>query len=179
MTTPKARAELTGVPAHSALQPLLDGADFYDAYRFSVSGPDQPPLGIFMAVMATPPAWVDRLMWLRNRVVERLGLKDLGRLGGFSPSKPLSEYRPGDRVGIFTIQEIRDGEIIMGDKDRHLDVWLSLCLMPADGGGRRAVLSTVVRNRNALGRLYMLVVKPLHRIIAPAVVNAYLARSPG
>lgn len=174
------RAELTTVPAHSALLPLLDGADFHDAYRFPVSGPDgQPPLGVFMAAMAAAPAWVDRLMWLRNRIVERLGLKDLGLLGGFRPSKPLSDYGPGDRVGIFTIQEIRGGEIIVGDKDRHLDVWLSLCLMPADGDGRCAVLTTVVRNRNALGRVYMLVVKPLHRIIAPAVLNAYLARSAG
>ncbi len=164
---------------HSAVRRHLEGADFHDAYRFPLHDPNLSALEIVVAIMARTPAWIDRLMWLRNRLVQLVGLKDLGVLATVDPSKPASSYRPGDRVGIFSIGEIADSEVIVGDSDKHLDVWLSVCKLPADGSGHWAVITTVVRTKNTLGRFYMLVVKPLHRIIAPATVRAYVSRSVG
>lgn len=173
------QVELSEVPMHSALRPLLDGADFHDTYRFPLSDPNLPALGIFLAAMAESPAWIDGLMWIRNKMVRMVGLKDLGGLGSFDPRKPVNSYRPGDRVGIFSVQENRESEVILGDKDKHLDVWLSVCKLPPDGNGQWAALTTVVKTKNALGRLYMRVVKPFHRLIAPTVLETYVARSVG
>ena len=173
------QVELSDVPMHSALRPLLEGADFCDSYRFPLSDPHMPALGIILAVMGESPAWIDGLMWIRNKTVRMVGLKDLGALGAFDPLKPASAYRSGDRVGIFSVQENRESEAIVGDKDKHLDVWLSVCKLPPDGNGHWAVLTTVVKTKNTLGRFYMRVVKPFHRLIAPTSLKAYVARSVG
>jgi hypothetical protein len=37
-----------------------------------------------------------------------------------------SAYKPGDRIGIFTLFEATDDEVLLGDRDKHLDVVLSV-----------------------------------------------------
>ncbi|BAI76497.1 hypothetical protein AZL_e01520 (plasmid) [Azospirillum sp. B510] len=135
-------------------------------------------------MLAASPAWIEWMMWLRNKAVRIVGLKDLGALGAIDPAKPPASYRPGDRIGIFTLVESHDAEVVVCDRDRHLDVWLSVRKLPPDGegaggGGRRATVATLVRTKNRLGRLYMVPVKPMHRLIVPASLRSYLARKAG
>jgi hypothetical protein len=114
-------------------------------------------------------------MTLRNKLVQLVGLKDLGGLGGFDPTKPASAYAPGDRVGIFTLISNTDNEAILGDSDRHLDVVLSVFRHPPCSNGIPSIsITTVVHVHNLLGRVYMLPVTPLHKLIAPAVLNRAL-----
>ena len=124
-------------------------------------------MAIWLDTVRQTPAWVERMMGLRNAVVSRLGLKNLGNLSSFSPLKAAEDYREGDRVGIFSILHISDNEIILGDSDKHLDVQLSLYKTAQDA---KVVLSTVVHIHNRLGRIYMLFVTPVHRMIVPAVL---------
>ncbi|WP_396433066.1 DUF2867 domain-containing protein [Limnohabitans sp.] len=83
----------------------LPGAHFRDAWSVEPADPGLCALEYFLKAAQATPAWVNGLMSLRNRVVARLGLKDLGHLGGFNSDKPLDEYQPGDRIGIFTLIE--------------------------------------------------------------------------
>jgi hypothetical protein len=100
-----------------------------------------------------------------------VGLKDLGGLGMVDASKPEAAYQPGDRVGIFTLIATTPDEVLLGDKDKHLEVTLSVLRLPVDAQGQRMVaVSTVVQVHNWLGHLYMLPVAPIHRRIVPAVL---------
>lgn len=111
-------------------------------------------------------------MLLRNKVVRLFGLKDLGGLGGFDASKPASAYLPGDRVGIFTLISCTSNEVLLGDSDKHLDVVLAVFRHPSVAESVQTIsITTVVHVHNWLGRLYMLPVKPMHKLIAPAVLN--------
>lgn len=92
-------------PADSRITPLLANADFHDAWSVQAGHPDLSALGQFLKAIALTPSWVNRCMDLRNTVVEKLGLKNLGGLNAFDPSKPAEAYRVGDRVGIFTLFE--------------------------------------------------------------------------
>lgn len=114
-------------------------------------------------------------MALRNKVVLLLGLKDIGALGGLDHSKQVPAYLAGDRVGIFTLLSNTDDEALLGVSDNHLDVLLSVFRHPLDSNGVRMIsVTTVVHVHNLLGRLYMLPVAPLHRLVAPAVLNRIL-----
>lgn len=62
---------------------------------------------------------------------------------------------------------ISDDEIILGDSDKHLDVKVSVCKIAQDGRQSVAV-TTVVHIHNLLGRIYMLFVAHVHRLIVPA-----------
>ena len=109
-------------------------------------------------------------MTLRNKIVARLGLKDMGPLRGIDPRKPSGAYRIGDQAGIFKILELHEREVILGETDKHLDVMISVTKQDMPGCTVASV-STVVHVHNVMGRLYMLFVTPAHRIIAPATVS--------
>lgn len=167
------------VPAESVINSHLPGASFYDCYSIGASGERRIALEYFLATIAQTPMWVERLMLLRNKAVRLFGLKDLGGLGGFDASKPASAYLPGDRVGIFTLISSTDNEVLLGDNDKHLDVVLAVFRHPHVTEGVQTIsLTTVVHVHNWLGRLYMLPVGPMHKLIAPAVLNRIAAATP-
>jgi len=163
----------TVAPPGSRVAALLPGANFHDAWCIASSAVHSSALDLFLAAIQRTPKWVDACMGLRNRAGALVGLKNLGRLSAVPAAKPASAYAPGDRVGIFTLFENAFEEALLGDKDKHLDVVLSVHRGAAGGDGRVLVtVTTVVHVHNALGRLYMLPVKPMHRLIAPAVLAA-------
>lgn len=169
-----ARPLETAAPPDSLIAGLLAGSDFHDAWSIQSRATDLSALGHFIMAVEHTPRWVNACMTLRNRTVALFGLKNLGHLSALARDKPPAEYRPGDRVGIFTLFESTFDEALLGDKDKHLDVVLSVHRSQPPGTSEVLItVTTVVHVKNALGRLYMLPVKPMHRVIAPAVLGAF------
>lgn len=159
------------VPPESRLAPSLPTADFADCYALPDPQPQQEDLlALWLQLTACTPRWMDLLMSLRNRAVRLVGLKHLGRLHA-GTAKPAEAYRVGDRVGIFTLEGRHPDELLLGDKDRHLHVRLSLRRLPSPEGPPRLALSTVVHEHNRLGWLYMAVVGPVHSLIVPRMLR--------
>ena len=156
------------VPAKSIASTLLHEAYFADAYAVADQAPQRSALEQWLEIVRNTPEWVERAMDLRNAAVSWLGLKNLGRLGDVDSGKPVSDYQIGDRVGIFSLQHMTVNEVVMADSDSHLDVHVSLFKSSLDD---RVVVSTIVHVKNWFGRLYMLPVAPMHRIIAPTVLS--------
>ena len=112
---------------------------------------------------AAVPGWFDGLMGLRNRGMRLLRMKDLGSLRAVQQTV---DPQPGQRLGIFTLQALDEDAIVLEDDDRHLRVQLAL-----QWHGDALEVATVVHTHNAFGRLYMLPVAPVHRWIAPHLLN--------
>lgn len=148
-----------------------------DSYSIALPDMSRPALGYFLAAVARTPQWVNTLMALRNKTVQLVGLKDLGGLGGFDHSKPASTYMPGDRVGIFKLLSNTEQEALLGESDKHLDVVLSVFKYPPAANGTLTIsITTVVHVHNLLGRVYILPVTPLHKLVAPSVMNRILVK---
>lgn len=158
------------VPPDAEIHRHLPGAYFFDAYRVDIEPDPRSAFEIYLGMVAATPAWVDGLMALRNRVVRLFGLKDLGAMGPPDRSRPASAYAPGERVGIFTLLSVTERELILGDADKHLQVRVSVCKR-TEGGRSSVVVTTVVHVHNLLGRVYMLFVGPVHKVIAPAMMR--------
>lgn len=167
----------TDAPPSSRIREALPGADFHDAYEIALAHQGRSALEIYLTVAARMPAWVDFLMAARNRAVSLFGLKNLGHLGNLEHAKEVSTYRVGDRIGIFSLLSISDDEVVLGDSDRHLDVKVSFCKLAADNR-ESIVATTVVHIHNRLGRAYMVLVKPFHRLIVPASLRRAAEGSP-
>ncbi|OLF54474.1 DUF2867 domain-containing protein [Pseudomonas chlororaphis] len=156
------------LPSPSSIANLAAGASFIDCHLALAQDTERSAMRHLLHLMSQTPAWIDRMMGLRNRVVQLFGLKDLGHLTQIDLTRADEDYRPGERVGIFTLISQNPDEVLVADRDKHLDVHLSLNRLPLTAEGRRpVVLSTVVHPHNLLGRLYMLPVAPFHRLIAP------------
>ncbi|MFY3383599.1 DUF2867 domain-containing protein [Paracidovorax sp. MALMAid1276] len=162
------------VPPGTAIHATLPGAHFFDAYEVADHHPARSALQAWLDVADRTPAWTRALMFVRNKAVRLVGLKDLGQLSdGHLPAsrralRDARSYQVGDRVGIFRIRHLSDSEVVMGQDDKHLDVQVSICKQPspAAGAAPTVVLSTVVHIHNTLGHAYMAVITPIHRVIA-------------
>lgn len=167
------------VPSTSLIYSQVAGASFIDCRQANGASPGRSAMEHFLELMTGMPGWIDNLMVLRNRLVQAVGLKDLGRLTGIDQQRDPASYQSGERIGIFTLISNTPDEVLLVDRDKHLDVYISLLLQPATADSRGAItVSTVVRTHNLLGRLYMLPVAPFHRVIAPIALGKLL-RSQG
>ncbi len=160
----------TNIPQGSEIEKIINGAYYFDTYKASISINKKTALDIYLEMVKTTPGWVDSLMVLRNKIASMVGLKNLGSLGEIEQAKPGENYKVGDRVGIFTVHFISDKEVILSDSDKHLDVKLSVYKM-GENKKNTVAISTVVHIHNILGRLYMLFVTPMHKVIAPAMLK--------
>ncbi|PKF50783.1 DUF2867 domain-containing protein [Enterovibrio nigricans] len=158
---------MKGIPAFTELNSYSDDASFADNHSQVIAYSGESAMDIYLKVMANTPAWISNLMKLRNTLVSKIGLKHLGNFDDFSPPKTADEYHVGDQVGIFQMIYKSQTEVIMEDRDKHLDVKLSFHIQP-NGSEVTVTASTVVHVKNTLGRVYMLFVGPVHKLIVPA-----------
>lgn len=156
------------IPKSSELTAFANTADFADCYVAPNPWPERSAMELFMLTVGNTPGWVNALMRLRNRVASLFGLKNLGTLDEIRPGHV---YRVGDRVGIFTLLYSSESEVILGDLDKHLEVRVSVLKMKTRGGSAQLAVSTAVHEHNALGKIYMFFVGPMHKIIVPAVLR--------
>ena len=150
------------IPVDARLALLLPGAGFADAYRITCTAPALNARQASQAIFDSPPPWINGLMALRNRIVAPFGLK-----AGVRPASSMEH----DNVGIFPVLAESPGEILMGLDDRHLDFRVAVTVQPAAAGAQQITVTTVVHTHNRLGRIYLAVIMPFHRLIARSLLN--------
>ena len=112
-------------------------------------------------LMANQAPWVSALVSLRDALVSMFGLKQTSSL------LRDGEAQRSRHIHFFEIFETSPTEIVMGLDDKHLDFRLSVQVRSSDevGGAGSLVLSTVVHCHNLLGRTYLAIIAPFHRMV--------------
>ena len=164
------------ISPNSKIYQHTNHASFYDCHTKEIESKGRTALDIYLELKKSTPNWVNVLMRLRNSIVSKLGLKDLGTLSNNENTDPNYVYKVGDRLGIFSIYALSDEEIILEDNDKHLTVKVSFFLNTEilnNKNVNNTILqtATVVHVKKWYGKLYMLFVVPAHKIIVPATVN--------
>ncbi|WP_065756434.1 DUF2867 domain-containing protein [Bradyrhizobium paxllaeri] len=143
---------------------LLAGAQFADAFQIEIDDHNLDARRAAELMMARQPRWAEALLSLRNFLVAPLGLKT----SGATPSAPR------DMIGIFPVVSETPERLIAGFNDRHLDFRVVVDVT-APGGPRRVTATTLVRTHNWLGRTYLAIIMPFHRLIVPALLRQVAA----
>ncbi|MDQ3397209.1 MAG: DUF2867 domain-containing protein [Deinococcota bacterium] len=147
--------------------------DYADAHRIQVEEHQVQSIdALTRALFATAPEWIKTLLRLRNVLGRPFGLKTAYEPTAVSVE---GELKPGTRVGLFQVFDRTAEEVLMGEDDRHLDFRVSVRL-EREQDRSWAVVSTVVRFNNRLGRLYFVPVRPFHGVIVPAMMRLGLAK---
>jgi hypothetical protein len=163
MQTNSTKAEPIGLPATSRLSRSYDKADFADA--FSVDLPttacnDAESLARY--IFAGQPKWIAMLLGVRDIAVWPFGLKRALDL----------KVAKGDRLSIFRVFERHEDEIILGEDDTHLDFRMSVLVQPAsEDRPQRLIVTTLVFYNRLLGRAYLGVIAPFHRLVVRASLD--------
>jgi hypothetical protein len=148
------------VPPETDTEALLAGAQFVDAYQLVMEDLLVSAPAAAQRILGHAPHWVSLLMTLRNRVVAPLGLKTPGP-DAIGSSK---------QIGIFPLLSQTADRVILGLEDKHLDFRL-IVDVSHQGTCSRVTLTTLVRTHNLLGRTYLAIILPFHRIIALAMLR--------
>jgi hypothetical protein len=148
--------EGAGLGESSLARRALPSVDYFDVFSTHVGGTSLEEVA--RRVLAGRPL---RLMRLRDALVRPFGLKT----SPLGPRPPL-RFVPGERIGLFTLFERTEDELLLGEDDRHLD--FRVCLRVAGG---EASLATAVRFRNLFGRVYFLLVRPFHGLIVRGMLR--------
>lgn len=154
------------MPPESRIAAVYAHVNLADAYAIDLPpGTARSPELLARFVFAHQPRWVSILMRIRDALVGGFGLKTASSLSSVGAA--------GSRIGIFKVYEANSVEVIMGEDDKHLDFRASALYQPpvqSGADGARLVLSTVVHCHNRLGRGYLGLIAPFHRL----VVKSYL-----
>jgi len=153
------------LPEQSSVAAVYGSTNLADAYAVRLpSGTSRDPDVLWRFVMSQQPAWIGWLTGVRDAIVSCFGLKTARELS------TLPDETRGDRIAFFKVYARSESEIILGEDDRHLGFRLSVLrspdLSPADGG--LLTVSTVVHCHNVLGRAYIAVIAPFHRLVVKA-----------
>ncbi len=153
------------LPVQSVVTHLYKSLNLADAFAIQLPSNASTDLDLLARhIFENQPSWIGNLLKVRDAIVVVFGLKTAKHLA------TLSSDANAKRLGIFKVYSMSDTEIVFGEDDKHLDFRLSvLCSKePASEVGRRLTFSTVVHCHNLLGRAYILLIAPIHRLVVKA-----------
>ena len=143
---------------------LLPGAQFSDAYRIAIDDAALDARRAAERMIGRQPRWARALLALRNIMVAPLGLKTSGAGKGAR----------ADMIGIFPIVSETPERLVAGFNDIHLDFRLVVDVA-AVGTRRTVTATTLVLTHNRLGRTYLAVIMPFHRLIVRSLLRQVAA----
>ncbi|MGB9116879.1 DUF2867 domain-containing protein [Bradyrhizobium sp.] len=143
---------------------LLAGSQFSDAYSVAVEGGTLDARRAAERMLGRQPRWIEALMALRNYLVVPFGLKTP------SPIRQASART----VGIFPVLSESPGRLVAGFDDRHLDFRVVVDVA-INGDGQRVTATTLVLTHNLLGRTYLAIILPFHRVIVRSMLRGVAA----
>jgi hypothetical protein len=144
--------------------PWLAGAQFIDAYRLEIAGSGLDAREAATRMFARSPCWVKALLDLRNLIVAPFGLKTSGA----------GERSTGGMIGLFPVVSETTERLVAGFNDSHLDFRVLVDVGPA-GAGQQVTATTLVRTHNWLGRTYLAVIMPFHRLVIRSLLRRIAA----
>jgi Protein of unknown function (DUF2867) len=143
---------------------LLAGAQFSDAFSVLVDDAALDARHAAEKMLGRSPRWIEKLLALRNFLITPFGLK-----------KPVSS-RTGasDTIGIFPVLSETPSRLVAGLNDKHLDFRVVVDVVTS-GHGQRVTATTLVLTHNLLGRVYLAVIMPFHRLVVRALLRQVAA----
>src|SRR5882757_2920429 len=149
----------TAIPDAEA-SALLAGAQFIDAYSVTIPGAALDARRAAEKMLQHQPRWIRSLMALRDLFVTPFGLK----------TAETARRAATDRVGFFPVLRETPQRIVAGLNDRHLDFRV-VVEVAGSGAGQSVTATTVVLTHNWLGRAYLAIILPFHRLIVRSMLR--------
>ena len=148
---------------HAAL-PL---ADWADCYRVCVAThPDLSAMAFARLALGRFPPWARLLLGLRDALVRPFGVQTTDDLAA----------KGAESIGFFPIVSATERQVVVGLDDTHLDFRLVVDVVDQGPAGTTVSVTTLVHRKILLGRLYIAVITPFHRLIVRAALSAAARR---
>ncbi|THK33382.1 DUF2867 domain-containing protein [Ensifer sp. MPMI2T] len=138
----------------------LPGADWADRYEILVLAKRMTAAEAAWRVLGSAPRWVRNLLCFRNRLVPLVGLE------------ATADTRHSDLVASLPLMHSDDSQTVFGYDDHHLLFRLVVDVHEGPADSQVVGMTTLVRRRSRLGRLYLAAAIPFHKAIIPSLLTA-------
>jgi uncharacterized protein DUF2867 len=139
---------------------VLSGAQFIDAFRAEVGATQLSAREACTRMVLHGPRWIDALTRLRNILVTPFGLKKSGE----------GAYAPGGLIGLFPVVSETPERLVAGFDDYHLDFRIVVDVA-GETTLRHVTVTTLVKTNNILGRTYLTLITPFHKLVARSMMG--------
>lgn len=139
---------------------LLAGAQFADAHRVEIGASPIDAREACTRMVLHGPRWIDALLRLRNIAVAPFGLKTSGE----------GAPAPGGLIGLFPVLSETSERLVAGFDDSHLDFRIVVDV-EGDAASRQVTSTTLVRTHNLLGRTYLTLIMPFHKLVVRSMME--------
>ena len=146
------------------LNTLLTGAQFADAFRIAIGDRSLDARQAAERMLTQQPRWIEVLTSLRNILVTPFGLKTSG--ASVATSRGM--------IGLFPVISETPDRLVAGFNDKHLDFRVVVDIANSDTV-RNVTATTLVKTHNWLGRTYLAIIAPFHRLIVPTLLRQIAA----
>ncbi|MDK1493390.1 DUF2867 domain-containing protein [Sinorhizobium sp. 7-81] len=137
---------------------ILPEADWADRYELLILNERLTAREAARRMLEPLPGWIRILLALRNRIVSFVGLKTAAPAAADS------------LIGFFPVLRDDERKAVLGFDDRHLDFRIVVDVRDGPAECQVIGVTTLVRRRNILGRIYLAVVTPFHKTIVPTLL---------
>src|SRR5262249_26307984 len=137
--------------------------DFADGYSGQADRSYADAEHAARAVFADPPHMARCLTALRDVIVAPFGLK---------ASIDFRDRGLG-KIDVFPIISSTDAEVVVGGDDKHLNFRIWISIQPSLRGSE-VTISTLVKVNNLLGRAYLFVIMPFHKLMSRSLLKRSL-----
>lgn len=149
------------LPVTTGIEKALPQIDFKDT--FAITNHRDTLEQVTKLVFSKMPTRIRVLFRIRNLLVKFAGLKTA------VPEDYNTHFKVGGYIGFFKIFSIEVNEIILGADDKHLNFRVSVYNSGEEKYNIK--VSTLVQYQNRMGRVYMFLIKPFHRLVIRAMVK--------
>ncbi|WP_431205956.1 DUF2867 domain-containing protein [Bradyrhizobium betae] len=139
---------------------VLAGAQFIDAFRVEIGAAAVNAREACTRMVLHGPRWIDALLRLRNILVSPFGLKTSGE----------GAPAPGGLIGLFPVLSETPERLVAGFDDSHLDFRIVVDIS-GDAASREVTSTTLVRTNNLLGRIYLTLIMPFHKLVVRSMMG--------
>jgi len=143
---------------------LLAGAQFVDAFSIAIDNAALDARHAAEKMLGRGPRWIELLLALRNLLVAPFGLK----------TGAPNQTGASDVIGIFPIVSQSPERLVAGFNDKHLDFRVVVDVA-SSGPGQRVTATTLVLTHNLLGRVYLAIILPFHRLVVRSMLRQVAA----
>ena len=145
------------IPKESGILNGFSRVDYSDVYEIK-KATNKTAKKVSLEILELPN-WVKLLLKIRKALLKAFGVK-VGK-------------RNNKQETFFTLIKESENEVIMGEADKHLDFRASVVV---DKSKKSISFITLVHFNNLWGKIYLLLIKPFHKIILRSLLKRQLMR---
>lgn len=141
--------------------PHLPDANWADAFEIETQREFDNMRALAEHTIGSMPKWARGLLYIRNLLLTPFGLKADGSNDAQTDA---------DAIDLFLVLEETKDQIVLGLDDWHLDFRIVVDRIAA-GQMFRLRATTLVKRHNVMGRVYIALITPFHRLIVRSVLK--------